>query len=104
MEGADGGCLCSLMGKACLRKLTHKRAKLWEGEKHILIILFAYLDPAVPEANPSTFQLQKPTHSLFSLSQLEVGIYFLNQKNTITFLFSVSMGASLYLLVKASNI
>lgn len=68
---------------------------------HLQLWISARLDPAVLVASPWTFQLQKTTYSLSSLSQLEVGFCVLNQKNPSYYIsFLAPMGTSVYLLEK----
>lgn len=59
----------------------HTGDQSYGKERNRLDGIMCCLDPAVPEARPCTFQLQKTTHFLFSLNQLEVAFYFLNQTN-----------------------
>ena len=98
LEEADGGQLCCLVGKVCLRVKKTQEDKAvgrgWGGGKQIQMTLSIRLDPAVPEASMDFSVTEASmdfsvTYSLSSLNQLEMGFYILKKKRilAITFLF-----------------
>ena len=100
MEEAEGGQLCFLMGKVCLRvkKTQEDKAVCVGGGKQLQMTLSTHLDPAVPEASMD-FSV---TYSLSSLNQLEMGFYILKKKNPSYYISFLAPGELLYTSKKST--